>query len=389
MKRVTIAVALILTAAPAEASEPFPRYGNDLDCRHCAPMEFDRLAAMLGDEALRDLMCRLSSQRFTPGRLSSALGMPEGQVLRRVKTLQGWGLVRMVRYDSATTIVEPLPGDGARTLRRWAVKYCPLGDECGRPAGDADRDDVYANRDDVYEVRVASKEALSAGNNLVFNPDYSSARERMVAEIEDDMLATSVFTGRQTMSDGVRNAISKTPRHEFVLPELRHRAYENQALPIAGGQRMPPPFIVALMTEVLDLEPNEVVLEIGTGSGYQTAILSRLVSRVHSIEIVEILYIEATERLKRLGFLNVEPRAADGFRGWTEKGLFDAIIVTTAMDRIPETLLRQLVPGGRMVGVVNGTADLKQIVLVKKAMDGSISKRNLLSVRHVPLTGKI
>ena len=114
-------------------------------------------------DALRDIMCRLSSQRFTPGSLSSALGMPEGQVLRRIKTLQGWGLVRMVRRDSATTIVEPLPGDGAGTLRRWAIKYCPMGDECGRPAQGSE-----GGQDNAYNVRVAGMDMalLGVGDKL-------------------------------------------------------------------------------------------------------------------------------------------------------------------------------------------------------------------------------
>ena len=381
MKRVTIAVALILAAAPAAGTEPFPRYGNDLDCPHCAPMEFDRLVALLGDDALRDIMCRLSSQGFTPGKLSSALGMPEGQVMRRVKTLQRWGLVRLVRHDSATTIAEPLPGDGARTLRRWAVKYCPTGDECGRPTNELERE-----MDDVYRVRVASNEP--AGGNLEFNTDYDAARQRMVEEIEEEMLINFVYTGRQTLSDRVRETFLNTPRHEFVPPGLRHRAYENHALPMAGGQKMPPPFIVALMTEVLDLEPNDVVLEVGTGSGYQTAILSSLAKSVHTIEIFEVLFNEVTERLKRLGFQNVETRHANGNQGWPEKGTFNAIISTAAAPRIPEPLLQQLAPGGRMVTVVDGKEDVKQIVLVEKAMDGSITKHDLLAVRHVPPTVK-
>ena len=383
MKRITLTVALILAAAPAESREPFPQYGNDLDCPHCAPMEFDRLVALLGDDALRDIMCRLSSQRFTPGRLSSALGMPEGQVLRRVKTLQSWGLVRLLRRDSATTIVEPLPGDGGRTLRRWAFKYCPLGDECGSPTGDVD-----PIRDDVYPVRVAAHGPGGVANNLDSESDHEAARKRMVAEIDEEVLHTFVYTGRQTLSDRVRDAMLKTPRHEFVPPELRHLAYENHALPMAGGQKMPPPFIVALMTDVLDLEPNDVVLEVGTGSGYQAAILSSLARTVQSIELLEILFTQVTDRLARLGYQNVETRHGNGNQGWPDNGRFNAILSTAAAEKIPEPLLRQLAPGGRMVTVVDGEGDVKNITLVTKALDGSISERKVLSVRHVPLAGK-
>ena len=130
MKNVAMALAFLLAAAPAKGNEPLPRYGNDFDCGYCAPMEFDRLVALLGDEVLRDMVCRLSSERYAFGTLSSALGVPEGQVLRRIETLRGWGLVRLLRHDSATTIVEPLPGSGAETLRRWAYNYCPRGHAC-------------------------------------------------------------------------------------------------------------------------------------------------------------------------------------------------------------------------------------------------------------------
>ncbi len=138
MKTLGGAVFFLLGAVPANGSEAFPRYGNELDCGHCRVMEIDRLAALLGDEVLRDMVCRLSHQRFAFGNLSSALGVPEGQVMRRINTLRGWGLVRTVTGDSAHTIVEPVPGDGARTLRRWADKYCSAGAACGRPVASAE-----------------------------------------------------------------------------------------------------------------------------------------------------------------------------------------------------------------------------------------------------------
>ena len=134
LKQIAIVAALLLGGAAANGQESIPGFGNDSSSTLGVAREFDRLVALLGDDVLRDMVCRLSHQRFTPGRLSSALAMPEGQVLRRINTLRGWGLVRMVRRDSVTTIVEPLPGDGARTLRRWAAKYCAEGDTCGAPS---------------------------------------------------------------------------------------------------------------------------------------------------------------------------------------------------------------------------------------------------------------
>lgn len=385
MKQLTIIAVLLFAATTTEATQPFPRYANDPGCPHCAPMEFDRLVAMLGDDALRDIMCRLSSQRFTPGSLSSALGMPEGQVLRRIKTLQGWGLVRMVRRDSATTIVEPLPGEGTGTLRRWAVKYCPMGDECGRPAQGSEE-----GRDSAYNVRVAAMDMalLNVGNNLGNRPDYAAARKIMVEEIEDSMRINSVHTGRQALSGRVHDAFLEVPRHEFLKPELAHAAYQNLALPIGGGQRLPPPFIIALMTEFLDLQPNDTVLEVGTGTGYQTAILSRLAKRVQSIELVEVLFNEATERLKRLGNLNVETRNGNGFQGWPDNGQFNAILVGTHLEDIPDSLAKQLAPGGRLVAIGGGHSEIKQIIIAKKGLDGSIVQRNLLPIRHVSATDK-
>ena len=141
------------------------------------------------------------------------------------------------------------------------------------------------------------------------------------------------------------------------------------------------------MTEFLDLEPNDVVLEIGTGSGYQTAILSRLVKRVQSIELVEVLFNEATERLKRLGDLNVETRNGNGLRGWPERGEFDAILVGTHLEDVPDSLLNQLAPGGRLVAIGGGHSEIKQIIFGRKNLDGSIVQRNLLPIRHVPAAG--
>ena len=138
MKYLTIGLAILFDGAPAKGAEPPPGYDAASPTTFGMATEIYQLAALLGDDVLRNLVCRLSSERFTFGRLSAALGLPEGQVMRRIKTLRGWGLVRLVRHDSASTIVEPMPGDGARTLRRWAERYCPTGDSCGRPAANPD-----------------------------------------------------------------------------------------------------------------------------------------------------------------------------------------------------------------------------------------------------------
>ena len=171
MKHLLSILALLLVAAPAKGGEPFPRYGNDLDCGYCAALEFDRLVALLGDEVLRDLVCRLSSERYSFGSLSSALGRPEGQVMRRIKTLRGWGLVRTVRHDSALTIVEPTPGDGGRTLQRWAQRYCPQGDSCGRPLpvirGAAESDD------EMFEVRISSERGITTVGGIESKHSFS------------------------------------------------------------------------------------------------------------------------------------------------------------------------------------------------------------------------
>lgn len=138
MKHLAIVVFLFFAGAPADGGEPAPGFGAQFTGTHTLAMEINRLVMLLGDDGLRDLVCRLSSERYTFGRLSSALGLPEGQVVQRINTLRGWGLVHTVRQSSASTVVEALPGDGAKTLRRWAARYCPSGDNCGRPSANPD-----------------------------------------------------------------------------------------------------------------------------------------------------------------------------------------------------------------------------------------------------------
>ncbi|HTD53542.1 MAG TPA: protein-L-isoaspartate(D-aspartate) O-methyltransferase, partial [Thermoanaerobaculia bacterium] len=167
----------------------------------------------------------------------------------------------------------------------------------------------------------------------------------------------------------------------------RAEAYEDHPLPIAGHQTISQPYIVALMTELLDLQPGETVLEIGTGSGYQSAVLAKLAREVYSIEIVPELAREAAERLKRLDYTNVIVREGDGYRGWPEHAPFDAIIVTAAPERIPEPLLDQLAPGGRMVIPVGGF--FQELKVFRKDANGKVSEKDVLPVRFVPMTGEI
>jgi protein-L-isoaspartate(D-aspartate) O-methyltransferase len=196
----------------------------------------------------------------------------------------------------------------------------------------------------------------------------------------------------QIVSRGVRDprvleAMKDVPRHLFVEPAEQPRAYDDSPLPIAGNQTISQPYIVALMTELLDLSPQERVLEIGTGSGYQSAVLSKLCREVYSIEIVPELAREAAARLQRLGYANVTVREGDGYRGWPEHAPFDGVIVTAAPERIPQPLLDQLAPGGRMVIPVGGF--FQELKVFRKDSAGRITEEAILPVRFVPMTGEV
>lgn len=206
------------------------------------------------------------------------------------------------------------------------------------------------------------------------------ARERMVRE----QLAAP---GRDITNSLVLAAMSEVPRHEFVPPELRGEAYEDRALPIGFGQSISQPFIVAFMTQSLGVQPGDRVLEIGTGCGYQAAVLSQLAKEVFSIEIVAPLADRAAKDLRRLGFGNVHVRSGDGYSGWPDAAPFDAVIVTCAPDHVPLSLLDQLKTGGRMIipiGIQGGVQELH--VLEKRA--GKILQKSVMEVRFVPMTRK-
>src|SRR5215472_5182747 len=196
--------------------------------------------------------------------------------------------------------------------------------------------------------------------------DASAARARMVAEIGLMASETGAETGRARFSDAVMAAMGKVPRHRFVPSAQERFAYDNRPLPIGEGQTISQPYIVALMTDLIDPKPGDVVLEIGTGSGYQAAILAELVARVYTVEIVEPLGKRAEKLLGELGFRNVRARVGDGYAGWPEAAPFDAIVVTAAAGAVPQPLVDQLKPGGRMVIPVGAPAEVQHLLLVEK-----------------------
>ena len=208
-------------------------------------------------------------------------------------------------------------------------------------------------------------------------------RQRMVEEIDAMLGSAAGKLGVTKLSPRVRAAMSEVPRHEFVPPDYRSRAYSNTPVPIGHGQTISQPLIVALMTELLQLAKTDKVLEVGTGSGYQAAVLSVLAGEVYTIEIVPELGTMARANLERLGYSNVSTKIGDGYQGWAEHAPFDAIIVTAAPDHTPQPLIAQLKTGGRMVIPV-GDFDQKLTVLVKQA-DGTAAATIVAPVRFVPL----
>jgi protein-L-isoaspartate(D-aspartate) O-methyltransferase len=209
--------------------------------------------------------------------------------------------------------------------------------------------------------------------------------ERLLEEIRTDVRETAYLTGRSALDARVMEAFARVHRHEFVPEGLEISAYENHPLPIGYGQTISQPYIVALMTDLIAPQPGHVVLEVGTGSGYQAAVLSGLVKQVYSIEIIETLGREARERLRRLGYGNVEVRVGNGQLGWPEHAPYDGILVTAAADNVPAALVEQLKPGGNMAIPVGLSHFAQQLKLIHKHLDGSIEDRNVLPVVFVPL----
>jgi protein-L-isoaspartate(D-aspartate) O-methyltransferase len=217
--------------------------------------------------------------------------------------------------------------------------------------------------------------------------DFDRQRQRLGAEIAALARETALETGRREFAAPVMAAMGRVPRHRFVPEDQVPYAYQNRPLPIGYGQTISQPYIVALMTDLIDPQPGQTVLEIGTGSGYQAAVLAELVGRVYTIEIIEPLARQAVERLKALGYANVETRTGDGYHGWEEAAPFDAIVVTAAASHVPPPLIRQLKPGGRMAIPVGAPFMAQYLLLVEKKTDGAVTTRQILPVRFVPLTG--
>jgi len=216
------------------------------------------------------------------------------------------------------------------------------------------------------------------------------AREKAITHMLEDIRLeidlTQSYTGYSQFSEPVMAAMAAVPRHRFVPEEMQPFAYANGPLSIGHGQTISQPYIVALMTELLAVGPDSRVLEIGTGSGYQTAVLSRLVKMVYSIEIVEPLAVAARQRLLELGYANIETRSGDGYTGWADHAPYDGIIVTAAAPHIPEPLVEQLKPGGRLVIPIGLPFSGQELLLVEKGPDGNTHSRQVLPVAFVPLT---
>jgi protein-L-isoaspartate(D-aspartate) O-methyltransferase len=223
---------------------------------------------------------------------------------------------------------------------------------------------------------LATSGAIVCASDTETPRDPAAERERLVRELE-----------REGVRDRrVLDALRRVPRHEFVPLSEQAAAYENRPLPIGEGQTISQPLVVAAMTEALKLEGDERVLEVGTGSGYQAAVLAVLAAEVYTIEIVPSLAAEARERLGRLGYVNVEVREGDGYLGWPERAPFDAILVTAAPDHVPEPLVEQLAVGGRLVLPV-GPRHAQELVLVTRDESG-VRQVPFMDVRFVPMTGR-
>ncbi|RLQ20673.1 protein-L-isoaspartate(D-aspartate) O-methyltransferase [Seongchinamella sediminis] len=216
--------------------------------------------------------------------------------------------------------------------------------------------------------------------------DSQAQREAMLEAIRQSVRDSAGYTGRSELSPAVMAAMGAVPREEFVPPAHRHLAYQNSPQPIAAGQTISQPLIVALMTDLLDPQPGDRVLEVGTGSGYQAAVLAKLVAHVYSIEIHRQLAEGAADVLQRLGYANVTVRTGDGYAGWPGQAPFDKIIVTAAPETIPAPLLEQLKPGGKLVIPVGAEHGFQELLLVEAGAAGEASRRSVLPVRFVPLT---
>jgi protein-L-isoaspartate(D-aspartate) O-methyltransferase len=215
--------------------------------------------------------------------------------------------------------------------------------------------------------------------------NFDQQRRQMIIDIEDGVAFTSKLIGKHRLDNRVMTAMRQVPREKFVPSDMRHVAFRDGALPIGHGQTISQPYIVALMTDMLELNEDSIVLEVGTGSGYQAAILACLAQQVYSIERIAALAQAAQQRLGDMGYDNVETRCGDGYQGWPEKAPFDAIVVTAAAAFMPPALLEQLKPGGRMVIPIGMPSMHQELMLVSKDRLGETHSSSLLGVAFVPL----
>ncbi len=217
----------------------------------------------------------------------------------------------------------------------------------------------------------------------------TTARQDERDDMVDEQIAAAGLYRDAVRQARVLAAMKAVPRHEFVPPARRRQAYADSPLPIGHGQTISQPFIVALMTELLNVKEGDRVLEIGSGSGYQAAVLNELTPHVYTIEIIAPLHEEATARFGKLGYRTIETRLGDGYDGWPGQSPFDGIIVTCAAGHVPPPLWQQLKPGGRMVIPVGGVYETQRLLVLTKREDGRRESRTVLPVRFVPMTGKI
>jgi protein-L-isoaspartate(D-aspartate) O-methyltransferase len=229
---------------------------------------------------------------------------------------------------------------------------------------------------------------LASGPLAGVADELADERRQMMRDIEEHAREASLYLDQTALDPRVLEVMGRVERHAFIPADKRRLAYANRPVPIGYGQTISQPYIVALMTDLLKLAPNDRVFELGTGSGYQAAILGELARSVYSVEIIEALGERARETLQTLGHDNVQVRIADGYYGWEEHAPFDAIVVTAAASHIPPPLIEQLKPGGRMVIPVGSRFMVQQLVLVEKDLQGKITTRQLLPVMFVPLTGQ-
>lgn len=210
----------------------------------------------------------------------------------------------------------------------------------------------------------------------------------MLQDIQKDFFDTRVYTGIEQASSAVMMALERVHRHEFVPGDLHEFAYINRPLPIGHQQTISQPYIVALMTELAGVDKNSIVLEVGTGSGYQAAVLAEIVDQVYTIEIVEALGLRAKRTLTGLGYQNISYRIGDGYHGWPEQAPFDAILVTAAPEQVPVALIEQLKNGGRLVIPVGEQGRVQSLKVIEKDEQGNVSEKDALPVSFVPLTGE-